>query len=346
MLRNLWANHNGTKQTSKQPFDVLIIDEAGQNFDVECWGAISYSKNLVVVGDNKQLAPFCVDNSVKKCFQTSRVLSIMDRAIESDRKAQKRNASNQNLTLNTSISCSWLDIQYRFNNEIMKWPNQKLYENRLKAGSENVNSKFKNLNPVTIYNVKKSINEHLNEEKSYANVAEAEVLMEYLDRLLVQYSSLSTASCKSSSKSKSKQELNPSDIGIICAYAGQKRLIQTKINKKYPKNASKISSQISVDTVDAFQGSEKKIILISLVRSNEDKQIGFVGDIRRFNVAVTRAQWHLALFCNVETFRDCKFWDFFEVHKGNIVKVKVGSCGRKFPVAPTTSVLGKKSLIN
>ena len=73
-----------------------------------------------------------------------------------------------------------------------------------------------------------------------------------------------------------------------------------------------------VDTVDAFQGSERKIILISLVRSNRSGRIGFINDIKRFNVSVTRAKAHLAIFCNVATFEKSTFQSFFEMHESSI----------------------------
>ncbi|KAJ1799507.1 DNA-binding protein SMUBP-2 [Coemansia sp. RSA 2399] len=83
------------------------------------------------------------------------------------------------------------------------------------------------------------------------------------------------------------------DIAVISPYAGQVRLLKLRISKKYP--------DISIGTVDGFQGLEKEAVILSLVRSNTKQVVGFLKDYRRINVAITRARRHLCVIANKQT---------------------------------------------
>jgi superfamily I DNA and/or RNA helicase len=95
-----------------------------------------------------------------------------------------------------------------------------------------------------------------------------------------------------------------SSIIVITPYSAQVRHIKLSLQSRAasatsPSSKESLFSQIEVGTVDAFQGSERDAVLLSLVRSNEDREVGFLGDERRLNVAVTRARRHLAVFADV-----------------------------------------------
>ena len=195
----------------KKPFDVVIIDEAGQNFDVECFGAIYRSEHVILVGDNNQLSPVDPDNDSANFKQFS-AMSIMDRAIECGAAYE-----------------TMLTTQYRFNNEIMKWPNQQIYENKLSAGASNAEARFNNLSPVQIYNVKDA-KESL-QGTSFMNVKEGLAILDYVKFLVL------------------KQKANPKDIGIICTYAGQKKFIKNKLRHENYKFRN-----IICDSVDGSAG--------------------------------------------------------------------------------------------
>ena len=179
-------------------FDVIIIDEAGQNFDIDCWGAISRGQDLVLVGDNQQLSSFSPDSSSYECFKVNGAMSIMDRAVKVSRSYPNTDR----------VACTWLSTQYRFNEQIMKWPNSAIYESRLSAGSNNANIQYKNIRPVLIFNTLES-KESFGSEMSYCNEIEGKLLIKYLDRLIYKYG----------------DELKMEEVGIIVTYAAQKRFL-------------------------------------------------------------------------------------------------------------------------
>ncbi len=161
-----------------------------------------------------------------------------------------------------------LRIQYRMNQEIMEFPSKKFYQGKLIA-----HPSVENIRLSDIYPVPKSLDvpiEFINVEGrergsiSKRNPEEFMAIKQYLEQLF-QYG------------------VNPKDIGIITPYKEQKQLFQSLKN-------------IEVNTVDGFQGREKEIILISLVRANPQAILGFIKDERRLNVAMTRAKRKLVLF--------------------------------------------------
>ena len=113
------------------------------------------------------------------------------------------------------------------------------------------------------------------------------------------------------------------DFGIISPYKAQVRLL-----RKYLKNNKMLKPlrhQITVNTVDGFQGQERDVILISMVRDNASGQIGFLNDLRRMNVAITRARMKLILFGNAETLSKTKFYERlveYVQERGDFVQVQ------------------------
>ena len=113
------------------------------------------------------------------------------------------------------------------------------------------------------------------EDSSYANEGEAEAVLGHIRDLL-------------------GVGVRQSEVGVITPYSAQVALL-----KQLCANAGLV--EVEVSTVDGFQGREKEAIVISMVRSNEDKSVGFLADPRRMNVAVTRARRHCSLVCDSET---------------------------------------------
>lgn len=270
-----------------------------------------------------QLNSFVPEKQILDCFSKTSAFSIMDRACQLSQP-------NNPLHVKNRLRSTYLTIQYRFNHQIMRWPNQSIYQNKLTAAELNQNLCFKNLEPVKIYNLESR--EKLSSEKSYVNELEAEAIVQYLMHLhkkflsegtsvsadqenknqMIEISDPASTQEKIKLAKKKMRKVKLSDIGIIVPYAAQKRLIISKLKASFGHYKESV---LLVDTVDAFQGNERKIILISLVRSNSYQKIGFLNDIRRFNVSVTRAKLHLAVFCNVLTFRHAEFSDFFNMHE-------------------------------
>jgi ATP-dependent RNA/DNA helicase IGHMBP2 len=228
-------------------FDLVIIDEASQALEPECWTAILKAKKVILVGDHLQLPPTVKSNDAKKLGLET---TFLDRFI--------------GLSFHTSM----LKEQYRMNKHIMAWPNQMFYSNLLVA-NEKVNSwHIGHLPPITFIDTAGTgFEEKLhNESQSYFNEGEYFVIAEHLH--------------------KYKEVLLGNEIGILSPYAEQVRYIRNQLRED-----SLISGlSIEVNSIDGFQGAEKDAIYLSLTRSNEKGNIGFLADERRINVAITRAK--------------------------------------------------------
>ena len=180
-------------------------------------------------------------------------------------------------------------IQYRMNEILMTFPNKKFYGNKLKCSKlskdnymTTVLEKYDSSSPLIFIDTSKYENnkEFSLDSHSYKNNLESEIVLEIINMYL-------------------DKKINPQDIGVISPYSKQVRLIKEK------------AKNISVKSVDGFQGGEKDIIIISLVRSNEEKNIGFLDDMRRLNVSLTRAKKKLIVIGNKETLQSNKDYKEF-----------------------------------
>ncbi len=171
-----------------------------------------------------------------------------------------------------------LDVQYRMNSKLMDFPNKTFYNNSLKTYS-----KIKDINLSDLCSIdndevfsfldtsllENNEEKHLKDSKSIINPKEAEICLNLLNYYL-------------------DNGISKEDIGIISPYLDQVRLIEDKCD-------------VEVKTVDGFQGREREIIIISTVRSNDNGNIGFLKDLRRLNVALTRAKRKLVIIGNANT---------------------------------------------
>lgn len=172
-----------------------------------------------------------------------------------------------------------LNTQYRMNRLLMKFPNEEFYDNNLKSDSSvddinindilDSNQKEEALLFIDTSDVDFDGETHLKDSKSIVNKLEADICVQITQDYL-------------------NDGVEESDIGIISPYADQVKLIQE-------------NTPVEVKTVDGFQGREKEIIIISTVRSNEYGNIGFLKDLRRLNVAITRAKRKLIIIGNKDT---------------------------------------------
>lgn len=172
-------------------------------------------------------------------------------------------------------------IQYRMNKILMNFPNKKFYENKLICSEKSKNyyldcgvlEKFDCSSPLIFIDTSKHNNNkesHLNHSHSFKNDLEKKIVLEIIDMFI-------------------NKGIRPKDIGVISPYAKQTQLISEK-------------TKVDVNSVDGFQGDEKDIIIISLVRSNDEGNIGFLKDLRRLNVSLTRAKKKLIIIGNRKTF--------------------------------------------
>lgn len=171
-----------------------------------------------------------------------------------------------------------LNVQYRMNEKLMQFPNSEFYDNLLET-DENVSQITLNdivnsedervLDFIDTSYMENNHEEHINDSKSFINKVEAKICLELAKQYL-------------------KQGIKLEQIGIISPYADQVKLISEK-------------TDIEVKSVDGFQGREKEIIIISTVRSNDKGELGFLTDLRRLNVAITRAKRKLIIVGNQKT---------------------------------------------
>lgn len=172
-----------------------------------------------------------------------------------------------------------LNVQYRMNKVLMEFPNSEFYANKLKSDSNVDNINLKDISDVEDDDALLFIDtcdldtheKHLKDSKSIVNHVEARIALKVANDYV-------------------NAGIDEKDIGIISPYADQVKLISEK-------------TDIEVKTVDGFQGREKEIIIISTVRSNDYGQIGFLKDLRRLNVAITRAKRKLIIIGNSNTLK-------------------------------------------
>jgi predicted DNA helicase len=261
-------------------FDVAIIDEASQATIPSVLIPIAKAHRFILAGDHKQLPP----------------------TIISDKAGELEKTLFEELIRKYPHKSQLLNVQYRMNNLLMKFPNQEFYNNGLKSDASvddiNINDildstqKEEALLFIDTSNVDIEGETHLKDSKSIVNHIEAEISSNIVNDYL-------------------NIGVEEEDIGIISPYADQVKVIQDM-------------TPVEVKTVDGFQGREKEIIIISTVRSNDNGNIGFLKDLRRLNVAITRAKRKLIIIGNKNTLKTNPTYDRlikFCEEKGVLVKI-------------------------
>ena len=243
-------------------FGTLFIDEAAQALEASCWIAIQKADRVILAGDHRQLPP-----TIKSPAALS---GGLDKTLM------------QTICENKPRCVSMLTIQYRMSDEIMQFPNREFYDGLLQSDPS---VKYRGILDwdTAIEWVESEENEGetlASDGLSRINPVEAELalqtLHDYIERI-----------------GKDRILYERLDIGIISPYKGQVQLLRRMLRKdSYWKPLRPL---ISINTVDGFQGQERDIILISMVRQNEQGQVGFLSDLRRMNVAITRARMKLII---------------------------------------------------
>lgn len=254
---------------SGQKFGTLFIDEAAQALEAACWIAIRRASRVVLAGDHCQLPP-----TVKSIAALKGGLgtTLMERIV-----ARKPSV----VTL--------LTVQYRMNEQIMRFSSNWFYDGRVESAPE---VKYRGIldydNPITWIDTSESDakEEFVGESFGRINKIEAELTLEALKNYFTKIGRQRIAD-------------EHIDVGVISPYRAQVQLLRRMVRKA--EFFKPYSGCITVNTVDGFQGQERDIIVISLVRSNDDGQIGFLSDLRRMNVAITRARMKLIIVGSVQT---------------------------------------------
>lgn len=260
----------------RKHFSTLFIDEAAQAFEAACWAAIIKSDRVIFAGDHLQLPPTikCREAELKGLSKT-----LMEKVAE-----------------NKPSCVELLNIQYRMHRDIMQFSSDWFYEGKLKADPNVANRTIMPLDTpiVWIDTAKLGFEEQLNPlSQSRLNSSEALLLVKTLRDYVRQMGI--------------DRIINERvDFGIISPYKSQVQLLRRLI--KQSKFLKPILRNISVNTVDGFQGQERDVIMISMVRGNDEGRIGFLGDLRRMNVAITRARMKLIVLGDTATLSHTKFY--------------------------------------
>lgn len=252
-----------------QKFGTLFIDEAAQALEPACWIAIRRASRVVLAGDHCQLPP-----TVKsiEALRGGLGTTLMERIV-----CQKPDV----VTL--------LKTQYRMNEQIMRFSSDWFYGGMVEAAPQ---IRFRGIldfdNPMAWIDTAdvEGKEEFVGESFGRINRAEAQLTLDTLQEYFTKIG---------------KQRILDEriDVGVISPYRAQVQLLRRLIKKK--EFFKPYRGLISVNTVDGFQGQERDIIVISLVRANADGQIGFLSDLRRMNVAITRARMKLIILGDVQT---------------------------------------------
>lgn len=265
-------------------FHTVVIDEAGQALEPACWIPVLKAKKVVFAGDHCQLSPTIKSSAAAKGGLST---TLFEKCV--------------NLY---PAAVVLLEEQYRMHQTIMGYPSQIFYNNKLQAHSS-VSSRllFTADEPLLFIDTAGCGFEEKTEGTSTTNPEEAVFLLKHLTQLAAKLAAVYT------------KEDFPS-IGVISPYKQQVYLL-----KELLLNAPELqvyADKIAVNTIDSFQGQERDLIYISLARSNAEGTIGFLADIRRMNVAMTRAKKKLVVIGDSATLARSAFYaDFIsyaEVH--------------------------------
>ncbi|XP_014495935.1 DNA-binding protein SMUBP-2 isoform X2 [Vigna radiata var. radiata] len=274
-----------SKKLDSTSFDLVIIDEAAQALEIACWIPLLKGSRCILAGDHLQLPPTI-------------------QSVEAEKKGLGRTLFERLAETYGDEITSMLTVQYRMHELIMDWSSKELYNSKIKAHASVSAHMLYDLDGVkrtsstepTLLLVDTAgcdMEEKKDEEDSTFNEGEAEVTVAHAKRLV-------------------QSGVLPSDIGIITPYAAQVVLL------KILKNKEDRLKDVEISTVDGFQGREKEAIIISMVRSNSKKEVGFLSDRRRMNVAVTRSRRQCCLVCDTETVSGDGFLkrliEYFEEH--------------------------------
>ena len=260
----------------RRHFPTLFIDEAAQALEAACWAAILKADRVILAGDHCQLPP------TVKCREAELAglgKTLMQKVVQ--RKPE---------------CVSLLTVQYRMHRDIMQFSSQWFYHGQLTAAPECATRTVLPVDSPLVWVDTSRLGfeeEQHPMSQSRLNTAEAGLLCNVLETY-VQLIGLERLV---------EQRV---DFGIISPYKSQVLLLRSLVRQRAALRP--LLDAITVHTVDGFQGQERDVILISMVRGNDAGRIGFLGDLRRMNVALTRARMKLIVLGDASTLEHTAFY--------------------------------------
>lgn len=286
---------SGSELLENRTFDLVVIDEATQATEPSCLVPITHAKKVVMAGDHRQLPP-----TVK------------------NRKAAEKGLSDtlfERLAENHPAIKNMLEVQYRMHENIMSFSDEEFYQGELSA-DESVRSH-------TLEDFELDVNTFDNEVASILDPNEPVIFVDTAGRDASERTRQGSTSKENPEEALIVEQLVynlfgsgmiEDDIAVISPYHDQVDLIDQKIDLE----------DLEIKSVDGFQGREKEVVIISLTRSNANKAIGFLEDIRRLNVSLTRARRKLIVIGDSSTITAHKTYEHFlsyVAENGKIVKI-------------------------
>ena len=285
-----------------QKFGTLFIDEAAQALEAACWIPIRRVSRVIFAGDHCQLPPTVKSFAAMKAGLGK---TLMERIVD-----------------NHPETVTLLKMQYRMNEEIMRFSSDWFYGNQVESAPEVKYRSILDLDiPMTWVDTTPTPNPSRGEGSLETPTAESasqgdqtplpsggavggfreEFVGESFGRINKAEAELTLLVLEQYFQKIGKQRILDErlDVGIISPYRAQVQYLRRQLKKR--EFFKPYRSLISVNTVDGFQGQERDIILISLVRANDEGQIGFLRDLRRMNVAITRARMKLIILGDAST---------------------------------------------
>lgn len=257
-------------------FDLVVIDEAGQAIEPSCWIPILQGKRCILAGDQCQLAPVILS---RKALEGGLGISLLERAS----------------SVHEGLLVTKLTTQYRMNDAISSWASKEMYgglltssasvSSHLLVDSPFVQPTWITQCPLLLLDTRKpygslspGCEEHLDlaGTGSFYNEGEADIVVQHVLSLI--YAGVS-----------------PAAIAVQSPYVAQVQLLRDSLDE------IPLARGVEIATIDSFQGREADAVIISMVRSNNLGAVGFLGDSRRMNVAITRARKHVAVICDSST---------------------------------------------
>ncbi|XP_030056992.1 DNA-binding protein SMUBP-2 [Microcaecilia unicolor] len=274
LATNTGASDDGPlKLLPEDYFDLIVIDECSQALEASCWIPLLKGKKCILAGDHKQLPPTIISN---KAAAKGLSLSLMERVIQS---------------YGNSV-VKMLTVQYRMHHSIMQWASQEMYSGQLTAHQSVAHHLLRDLPGVAstedtgiplllIDTVGCGLFElDVEDEQSKGNQGEVHLVGLHLQALI-------------------EAGVKASDVAVIAPYNLQVDMLRQHLSHRYP--------DLEIKSVDGFQGREKEAVVLSFVRSNRKREVGFLTEDRRINVAITRARRHVAVVCDSRTVSSHKF---------------------------------------
>lgn len=298
------------------PFDLVVIDEAAQASEPLSWIPMVRGKRVVLIGDPCQLAPVIRS---QEAVEAGLARSLMSRLMpRNDELPESSNKGNRATAYASSgVLALTLSVQYRSHQAISSWSSAEAYGGKVQAHKSVKTSLLRDLQgvqktpitalPMLMITTRTDVGRipvDCHERRiggSYLNEGEAMTAAAHVLVLL-------------------KASVKPSDIAVISPYAAQVRLLRNVFATALTNVQD--AEQIEISSIDAFQGREAECVVISTVRSNSRRFVGFLSDRRRMNVAITRAKKHVTIIGDDATIRSDPFLERLVEHvqkKGAVI---------------------------